>query len=125
MKNNVLLGFLRYLLPVPAGIWQGQVQQSAVHNQQELGSMSIDHQSVRNFVVRELPRLGRPIPPELIARKLNLSLDQVKVILDDLEKHMSFLYRKGTESVVWAYPVTVDQTPHLATLSNGESIHAA
>jgi hypothetical protein len=125
MKNNVLLGLWRYLLPVPAGIWQGQVKQSAVHNQQELGSLSADHQRVRNYVVRELPRLGRPLPPELIARELSLPLAQVNAILDDLERHMSFLFRNGSESVVWAYPETVDKTPHLATLSSGESIYAA
>ena len=125
MKNSILLGIRRYHLPVPAVIWQGQVKQTAIHNQQTLGYLSPDHQRVRNFVVHQLPCLGQPLPPELIARKLGLSLDLVNVILDDLERRMSFLYRNGTESVVWAYPVTVDKTPHQATLNSGESIYAA
>jgi hypothetical protein len=125
MKNDVLLEVWRYLLPVPPVIWQGQVNQSAVQNQQALSSMFLDHQRVRNFIVRQLPHLGQPLLPELIARELNLPLEQVISILDDLERRMSFLYRNGTESVVWAYPVTVDQTPHQATISGGESTYAA
>jgi hypothetical protein len=125
MKNNVLLGIWRYLLPVPEGIWQRQAQQSALHNQQELGFLSADHQHVRSYAVRELSRLGQPLPPERIARDLGLPIEKVNSILDDLESRLSFLYRNGTESVVWAYPVTVDQTPHRATMSSGESINAA
>ena len=125
MKNNVLLGFWRYLLPVPEGIWQRQVQQSALHNQQEIGFLSADQIHVRNYAVRELACLGQPLPPERIARDLGLPIEKVNAILDDLESRLSFLYRNGTESVVWAYPVTVDQTPHRATMSSGESINAA
>jgi hypothetical protein len=125
MKNNVPLGLWRYLLPVPEGIWKRQVQQSALHNQQGLGFLSADHRHVRNYVVRELACLGQPLPPDLIASDLGLPLEKVNAILDDLENRLSFLYRNGTESVVWAYPVTVDQTPHRATMSSGESINAA
>ena len=125
MKNNVLLGLSRYLVPVPELVWQGQVKKSALQNLEELGKMSSEAKRVRNYIVRELPRYGRPIPPEHIAGELKLPLSQVNSILDDLEKHMSFLYRQGTGSVVWAYPVTVDPTPHRAMLSSGESIFAA
>jgi hypothetical protein len=125
MKNNVLLGIWRYLLPVPEGVWQGQVNQSAVHNLQVFDSLSPDHQRVRNYVVRELPRFSQPLPPERIARDTDLPLAQVNAILDDLEKKKSFLYRDGGDSVVWAYPVTVAKTPHSAVFSGGESIYAA
>jgi hypothetical protein len=80
---------------------------------------------VRNYAVRELPRLGHPLPPEQIARDLNIPLTQVNAVLDDLEKRMSFLYRHSTDSVVWAYPVTVERTPHRASMSSGESTYAA
>ncbi len=125
MKNNVLLGIWRYLLPVPEGIWRRQVQQSTLHNQHELGFLSADQIRVRNYAVRELACLGQPLPPERIARDLSLPIEKVNAILDDLESRLSFLYRNGTEFVVWAYPVTVDQTPHRATMSSGESINAA
>ncbi len=125
MRNNVLLGIWRFILPVPENIWQSQVGGSSSHNRETLAALPADHQRVRNFVVRELPRLNQPMHPDLIARELSLPLEKVSAILEDLEERMSFLYRAGTDSVVWAYPVTVAQTPHRATLSTGESIHAA
>ena len=62
---------------------------------------------------------------EFIARELNLSPSQVIAISDDLEKHMTFLFRNERGAVTWAYPVTVDETPHQVTFSTGEQIHAA
>jgi len=38
---------------------------------------------------------------------------------------MTFLYRNGREEVVWAYPVTVETTPHRVTLSSGERLYSA
>jgi hypothetical protein len=38
---------------------------------------------------------------------------------------MTFLYRGGGESVTWAYPVTVDRTPHRVAFSSGEQTYAA
>ncbi len=47
------------------------------------------------------------------------------VVLDDLEKHMTFLFRNKGGEVTWAYPVTVDKTPNHLTFSSGEQIYAA
>jgi hypothetical protein len=87
--------------------------------------MTEEHHRIRNFVVTELPRAGEPLSPEFIAQALKLPLDQVVGILDDLEKHMSFLFRNEQGAVEWAYPVTVDQTPHRMTFSTGERVNAA
>ncbi len=87
--------------------------------------MSEDHHRVRDFAVRELPRAGAPLSPATIARGLDLSLDRTHAILDELEKNMTFLYRGDGESVTWAYPVTVDRTPHHVTFSSGEQVYAA
>ena len=46
-------------------------------------------------------------------------------ILDDLEKRMTFLYRNPQGCVTWAYPVTVDRTPHRVEFSSGEKLYAA
>jgi hypothetical protein len=87
--------------------------------------MSEAHRQVRYFVVRELPRIGKPIPPELIARQLRLPLTQVNHILDDLEKNLFFLVRDERGAVSWAFPITVDATPHSLTFSAGEQLYAA
>jgi hypothetical protein len=42
-----------------------------------------------------------------------------------LEQHLTFLFRNKQGSVVWAYPVTVDPTPHRVTFNTDEQINAA
>ena len=89
------------------------------------GFMSDEHRSVHHFVVRELPRAGRPLSPEFIAEKLGMAEDRVSSVLEALEKHMTFLFRNGKGEVVWAYPVTVEKTPHHITFNTGEEVYAA
>jgi hypothetical protein len=120
MDDSILLGLWRTTLPVPPLIWQKQVQGNA-----RLDFMSVDHHRVRDFAVRELPRLAKPLLPELIARELDIPLTRVTGILDDLEKNMTFIYRDGQGAITWAYPVTVTLTPHRVTFSSGEEIRAA
>jgi hypothetical protein len=87
--------------------------------------MSEDHHRVRDFVVTELPRAGKPLTPEFIAGELNLPTERVVDILGELERHMTFLFRGEGSAVTWAYPVTVDQTPHCVTFGSGERVNAA
>ena len=93
--------------------------------QSRLNFMTHDHHRIRDFVVLELPQKGEPIKPEYIANTLDLPGDRVVEILDDLEKHMTFLFRNAEGAVAWAYPVTVERTPHHVTFSSGEQIYAA
>ena len=120
MNDSLLLGLWRTMLPVPRAIWHRQVGGDA-----RLDFMSEEHHRVRNFVVEELPRAGKSLSPEHIAQSLHLPLDQVIQILDELEKNMTFLFRNDGRAVTWAYPVTVEPTPHHVTFSTGEQIYAA
>ena len=125
MNKRLLLGFSRYILPLPRIIWQRVVSSSTSDTQNRLDFMTKDHHRVREHVVIELPKVNAPISPQDIAESLDLPVDRVIVILNDLEKHMTFLYRNGEGAVTWAYPVTVDQTPHRVDFSSGEQIYAA
>lgn len=125
MSNNLMLGIGRWMLPLPPLFWHRHVSRGAQHLKASLGFMSPQHHLVRDFAVRELPRFGKPMPPELIGQSLNLPLAQVKTILDDLERHMTFLFRNEEGAVTWAYPVTVERTPHRINLSTGEQVYAA
>jgi hypothetical protein len=42
-----------------------------------------------------------------------------------MDKHMTFVCRNAQGAVVWAYPVTVERTPHHVTFSTGERLYAA
>jgi hypothetical protein len=120
-----MIGIWRFMLPVPPFLWEKQVAKSRKKIEAEQAFMSADHRRVHHFVVRELPRLGRPMAPECVAEGLGLPLDRVQSILGDLEEHMTFLFRNEEGAVIWAYPVTVDQTPHHLTFSTGEPLYAA
>jgi hypothetical protein len=122
MNNALLLGIWRMMISVPPSLWHRQM---AKETHADLAFMTPDHHRVRDFLVREMPRLGRPLPPDLIAAELHLPLERVITLLSELEREMTFMFRNPAGEVTWAYPVTVDQTPHRLTFSSGESLYAA
>ena len=74
------------------------------------------------------PPTGAHLPgraPEFVADELSIPIEMVRAIFDDLEKHMTFICRNDEGMAVWAYPVTVEKTPHRLTFSTGEQIYAA
>jgi hypothetical protein len=126
MKDRILLGFWQAMVGVPRALWRSEVSKNASKTQSRVASLvSDDHRRVQHFCVRELPRVAEPLRPEVIAAGLELPTERVQSLLDDLETWMTFLYRDSSGAVHWAYPVTVDQTPHCVTFSTGERIHAA
>ena len=125
MSGRLLIGLGRHMIPVPRMLWQWQVDKSAQRTKAHLGFMSEEHHLVREFAVRELPRVGEPLSSEFIAEELNLPVARVKSILDELDKHMTFVCRNTQGAVVWAYPVTAESTPHHVTFSTGEQLYAA
>ena len=124
MKSNVLLGLGRLMIPIPQIVWKNVIKGSRKKIESGTRFMSKEHHLVRDFVVRELPRVGKPLTPEFISQELNLSVDQVQSILEKLEKHLTFLFRNEQGSVTWAYPVTIDNTPHHATFNTGEQAYS-
>ncbi len=127
MKDRIMLGLWSYMLKMPPFLMdmKKQLARAKMRYQASMGFMTGDHRRVHHFVVRELPKAGSPLSPEFIARKLELPRDRVVTVLDDLEKHMTFLFRNKGGEVTWAYPVTVDKTPHHLTFSSGEQVYAA
>ena len=125
MSNNLMLGIGHRMIPIPPLFWHRHIARGARHLRASLGFMSREHHLVRDFVVRELPRHGRPMAPEFISQNLNLPVAQVNTMLGDLERHMTFLFRNEEGAVTWAYPVTVERTPHRLELNTGERIYAA
>jgi len=90
-----------------------------------LAFMSRDHHTVRDFVVRELPRQDRPLSPIQIAQVTGLGPRNVSAILSELERNLFFLVLDSEGSVSWAFPVTTSKTPHRLTFSTGEKIFGA
>jgi len=125
MQNKLMLGLWRFMISVPSSLWEKEMGKGKKKFEEATRFMTREHRLVHHFVVRELPSAGKPLAPEVISTKLGLSIDKVKAILDELEKRMTFLFRNKDGEVVWAYPVTVEQTPHRVTFSAGEQLYAA
>ena len=125
MQNKLMTGIWRFMMRIPPFLWEKQIYGAVKKIETELRFMSREHREVHHCVVRELPRLGEPMKPEFVARKLSLPLDRVKTIFGDLEEHMTFLFRNPEGAVIWAYPVTVEKTPHQLTFNTGEQLYAA
>ncbi len=124
MKDPLLFGLGRFMIPVPRVLWQRVVRANGRKVGAGLGFMSADHHRVRDFVVMELPRVRTPLAPDTIAAALDLALSRVTEILDELEKHLTFLFRNECGEVTWAYPVTVEATSHHAHFSTGEEAYS-
>jgi hypothetical protein len=125
MSETILLGRGRQILEIPREMWEQHLAQAPQHSQARLSFMSPAHHQVRYFVVRELPGQEKPIAPEAIARALQLPRGRVETLLDELERKLFFLVRNQQGAVAWAYPVTVEPTPHRLTFSTGERVYAA
>ena len=125
MKNSILLGLHRFMLRIPRPIWQQEIARGEQAAENSISFMTDDHHRVRDYVVREMPRKGKPISPEVIGQNLNMHPESVIPILGELEERLTFLYRNEHGAVTWAYPVTVEITPHRVRFSSGETIYAA
>ena len=125
MSETVLLGQGHQIAELPVKTWKEDLSQVPQHSETRLGFMSEDHHLVRYFVVRKLPSTGNPMQPEFISQSLKLPVVRVNSILDELERNLFFLVRNSQGAVTWAYPVTVEKTPHELTFSTGEQLYGA
>ncbi len=125
MRQTILIGKGREIREIPRHEWRDQIERAAARGQDRLAFMTRNHHRVRRMAVLELARRGLPLPPRHLAEQLGLEEGLVVEILDELERNLFFLVRNDEGMVTWAYPVTVDRTPHRLTFSTGERLHGA
>lgn len=125
MIEQVLIGQGDSIREIPRSEWEQELRQVPDHAKNRLDFMSEDHHRIRRLAVVDLARQGTPLGPDYFATQLNLDRDRVVEILDELERKLLFLVRNTEGAVSWAFPVTVDRTPHRLTFSTGERLHGA
>lgn len=125
MSGQILSGVGREIRQVPDDQFLTALREAPRHMAARLAFMTPAHHAVRDFVVRELPRERRPLPPQLIGSATGLEPHAVLEILSELERNLFFLFRGSDGNVTWAYPVTTTRTPHHLTFSTGERISGA
>ena len=125
MADTILIGRGNTISSIPQKDWEQELRSAPEFISRRLEFMSHDHHLVRNFVVRELPRLGRPISLADISNELHLSRSRTTSIVEDLEKNLFFLVRGNGAEVSWAFPVTAEETGHHLVFGTGERLDAA
>ena len=124
MFETVLLGIGKRMIPVPEAIFRSMLKRD-VKKLASRPALEPDQRRVQHFAVREIPRRRRAIAPEVFAAELDLPIEEILQILDELERRMTFVCRRGGEDVSWAYPVTSDETPHRVRIDGGAAFSAA
>jgi hypothetical protein len=125
MPENILIGHGEHITTIPQSEWEQELGEAPALIGKRLEFMTRDHHAVRNFVVRELPGYGKPISIDRISRAVRLPRERTVQVVEDLERNLFFLVRGKGPEVSWAFPVTVDQTPHHLVFGTGERLDAA
>jgi len=125
MEENILIGQGQKIIEVPQTTWKQHLTQIPQHVQSRLDFMTEIHHQIRYFAVKELAIRQNPIEPAYISEQLEIPLAVVNSALEELEQKLFFLVRNERGAVAWAYPVTVEITPHKIHFSSGERIYAA
>jgi hypothetical protein len=125
MEEKVRIGRGREIVETSRQQWEQGLAGRLPMVKARLGFMSKAHHLVRNLVVRDLPYAGKPLSPVYISERLHLPVARINSILEELERNLTFLFRNPQGAVVWAFPVTVDPTPHKIKFHTGEQIYAA
>jgi hypothetical protein len=125
MEEFILIGRDQEILKIPQATWKQHLAHIPEHSQTRLGFMTSAHHQIRYFVVKELVNLQKPIEPASISEELNMPLELVEQILEELESNLFFLVRNDQGAVSWAFPVTVESTPHKIVFNSGERLYAA
>lgn len=121
----MLYGRGREILRASTREWEEGLAASPEEMREVLTFMSDDHHHVRNFVVEQMVRTATALSAQTISQALDLPESRVGTILEELERHLFFLVRDADGLVTWAFPVTVDRTPHHLSFSSGERLWAA
>ena len=124
-EKRILLGRGNDMLELSEAAWKQELAHVPQHSQTRLSFMTPAYHQVRYFVVKELASRQAPIEPEAISEQLTLPLERVNSILDELEQKLFFLVRNEQGAVAWAYPVTVEPTPHSLRFVSGERLYGA
>ena len=94
--ERILLGVGRRMVPVPEWLLATMARRDA-KKLAKVSKLEPDERRVQHFAVREIPRRRVAIAPAVLAAELDLPLNEVRLILDELERRMTFLCRRGGE----------------------------
>lgn len=113
------------MLPLPLVMSAKGVKRGVSGAKTKADLLSKEERKVHHFVVKQMAIAKEPITTEFIGKKLNISLNRVKDIVEKLEAMKTFCYRYDSQGINWAYPLAIEDTGHKMTASTGEQFFAA
>jgi hypothetical protein len=123
--NAMLIRLERFGFRVPQVLWKRVISAEARRSGKSLERFTPEHHRVRDLAVTTIASTGAPVSPHELGRTAGVGEDRLGVVLDELEKGKTFLYRTGGRDIDWAYPVTAEDTGHRIRLDSGERFFAA
>ena len=87
--------------------------------------LSKDERRVHHYIVKKMAVVKDPITVELIAKQLEMPIDQAHEIINKLENLKTFIFRSDGKGINWAYPFSLENTGFKMTASSGEQFYAA
>ena len=124
MYKDSLLGFLRWLGPVPYYFWRRQRDAMVMKMEQDLARLTADHRRAYRLALEHTANTGIPLEIMDIAALLNLTIDRTEEIIDDLEKITGLVKRNNNGSITSVYPATLNKVRGGFILDGGEELGA-
>lgn len=127
LRGYVWVGFkgMSFTLPIPSFLVKKMVLSGVNKTRKKANQFSPLKRRIQHWVVKQLPKTRTPVLLSDIAEQFGQSIKTIESIVNELEKDMTFLFRNQSKGINWAYPVTVEPTPHHVTFSSGEAVYAA
>jgi hypothetical protein len=120
MNKGELLGFFRWILPVPSIFRPKRLDAMMRRLRQELGFLTAGHREVLRLAVRSLIESEKPLETIEIASRLNMAIDRAEEIISDLEKRAGLITRNRDGAITGAYPVSLVKTPCRPSFPSGK-----
>ena len=67
MKNKLLVGLWQDMVELPPAVWEEQVSERLAKFKNEHKFMTEEHRLVHHFIVKELPKAGKPLSTASVA----------------------------------------------------------
>jgi hypothetical protein len=124
-EETLLAGRSSRIERVAARPWREALANVGERMRERLAFMTPAHRIVREAAVVRLASVGRPLSARDLADSTGLRESAVDALLDELHQRLFFLVRNQQRDVSWAFPVTVERTPHHLTFVSGERLWGA
>ncbi len=125
LEGSVRVGISGITFPIPSFIIKKIVSSGIKEARKKVSRFSDLKRQIHHWVVKEIPGRKTPVLLPEIAEHFDQDITTIESIVQELEDEKTFLFRNRSEGINWAYPVTLDSTPHTVTFSSGETVNSA